>query len=223
MITKITLAILAAATIGLTVSWSTGQWESAQLKEIRKLQQEIQKTRETPSGEKTAEVGQQTSEAGQKTAEEEARDEVRREKLRREKWTEYREKVKELPEDQRKSVETEMRNQFLVRMEERIDRVLSLSPEERNSELDKQIDEWDKRRKKWQQEREAKQAANSGSNDTTGKSRWRTASTEQRNQWRRQMLAYTTPKQRAKFQEYRRLMNERRKERGMSEQRGYPF
>ena len=216
MITKITLAILAAAAIGLTVSWSTGTWESPQLKEIRKLQKEIQQTREKPSGEETAEVGQQT-------AEEEARNETRQETIRREKWAEYREKVKELPEDQRKSVETETRNQFLVRIEKRIDRVLLLPPGERNAELDKQIDEGDKRRKRWQQEREAKQSENNGSSKTTGNNRWRTASTEQRNQWRRQMLAYTTPKQRAKFQEYRRLMNHRRKERGMPERGGHPF
>jgi hypothetical protein len=203
MIAKISLAVVAVSAMGLTVAWATGFLENPQMKALDRLQAEIQQTLDKPPAD--------TVEA-----------EANRSAIRREKVAEYREKVQSLPEQQQEVAKSQMRKFFVSQFEKRIDRVLSLPPEERNAELDQQIDEWDERRKRWQQEREQK-AEKSDSQNKGGRahsrSSWRNSTPEQRSQWRRQLLANTTPQQRAKWQEYRRLMNQRRKERGLPESR----
>lgn len=225
---QITISAVALAAIGVAVTWVIIRREDPQLQEIRRLQGEIQQSVESPNGEQPD-------------------NQEDRDKVRREKMAEYWEKVGALPEEQRKSVQSQMRNYFITRMEQRIDRVLELPPEKRNAELDKQIDESDARRRRWQQQEQAEtksaevsgttsQASSSTTDDKqaeadkqqTNKSstrrhgHWRNASLEQRNEWRRRLLANTTPEQRAKWQEYRRLVNQRRKERNLPERRG-PF
>ena len=128
-----------------------------------------------------------------------------------------------------------MREMFVSRMEQRVDIVLALPPEQRDAELDKQIDEWDRRIAAWNKRRgqENKKQSGGGGGDNAGGSGvpqsagndkkktdrrrgWVNASKEQRDTWRRELLSRTTPQQRAKWHEYRRLMDERRKERGLS-------
>ena len=58
--------------------------------------------------------------------------------------------------------------------------------------------------------------AESAKKKSSGRRGWMNASKEQRDTWRRDLLSRTTPEQRAKWHEYRRLMDERRKERGLS-------
>lgn len=206
MIAKISFAVVAVSAVGLAVAWATGYLGNPQMEELHRLQEEIQQTLDKPP-EDTAEA------------------EADRSATRREKVAEYREKVRALPEDQQGVAQSQMRKFFVSQFEKRIDRVLSLPPEERNTELDQQIDEWDERRKRWQQEREQNTETSDSQNKggrAHSRSRWRNSTPEQRSQWRRQLLANTTPQQRAKWQEYRRLMNQRRKERGLP-QSGRPF
>ena len=157
------------------------------------------------------------------------------EERRVEKIFEYRDKLKSLPEKLQKVARDQMREMFVSRMEQRVDIVLALPPEQRDAELDKQIDEWDRRIAAWNKRRgqENKKQSGGGGGDNAGGSGvpqsagndkkktdrrrgWVNASKEQRDTWRRELLSRTTPQQRAKWHEYRRLMDERRKERGLS-------
>ena len=210
------------AIAGGLIIWSMRSSETPEWKEVQQLQKEIRTSMESDP--------EQSSES--------ETDKESREKIRWEKMAEYREKLNALPEKLQKAAKDQMRGMFVSRMEERIDRVLSLPPEERNEELDKQIDEWDRRIASWekrkQQENEkargdnGESQADSDSGNAGGKSAastkkksggrrgWMNASKEQRDTWRRDLLSRTTPEQRAKWHEYRRLMDERRKERGLS-------
>ena len=71
-----------------------------------------------------------------------------------EKMAEYRDKLESLPEKLQKAARDQMREMFVSRMQQRIDLVLSLPPDERDEELDKQIDEWDRRIAAWDKRKE---------------------------------------------------------------------
>ena len=217
------IAISGISIVGVLVVWGLASSETPEWKEMQQLQDEIRTSVESEREDKSDEANSNSD------------------TLRLEKMAEYREKLKALPEKLQKTAREQMRGMFVSRMEQRIDRVLSLPPEERNEELDKQIDEWDERIASWEKRKQQDnpksedkngdgQAGNAnGSGDSTKvtegekknsgghwRSRWANASKEQRDTWRRELLSRTTPEQRAKWHEYRRLMDQRRKERGLS-------
>ncbi len=209
------------AIIGVAVIWTITSSEPPEWKEVQQLQEELQTSMETdPDGSSESDTEKES-----------------RETRRWEKMAEYREKLNALPEKLQKAAKDQMRGMFVSRMEQRIDRVLSLPAEERDEELDKQIDEWDRRIASWEKRRQQENTADKGENGdnqannsgnaggtTAGNEKkksgrrrgWMNASKEQRDTWRRELLSKTTPEQRAKWHEYRRLMDERRKERGLS-------
>ena len=209
------------AIIGVAVIWTITSSEPPEWKEVQQLQEELQTSMETdPDGSSESDTEKES-----------------RETRRWEKMAEYREKLNALPEKLQKAAKDQMRGMFVSRMEQRIDRVLSLPAEERDEELDKQIDEWDRRIASWEKKRQQENTAAKGENGdnqannngnaggtTAGNEKkksgrrrgWMNASKEQRDTWRRELLSKTTPEQRAKWHEYRRLMDERRKERGLS-------
>ena len=211
------------AIAGGLIIWGLASSETPEWKEMQQLQDELRTSMESEREDNSDEAKEN------------------RETLRWGKMAEYREKLEALPEKLQKTAREQMRGMFVSRMEERIDRVLLLPPEERNEELDKQIDEWDRRlaargKRKPQDNPKSEdkngdgQAGNAdGNGDSTNaaesekkksgrhwRSRWANASKEQRDTWRRELLSRTTPEQRAKWHEYRRLMDQRRKERGLS-------
>ena len=210
------------AIAGGLIIWSMGSSETPEWKEVQQLQKEIRTSMESDP--------EQSSES--------KADKESRETLRWEKMAEYRKKLNALPEKLQKAAKEQMGGMFVSRMEQRIDRVLSLPPEERDEELDKQIDEWDRRIATWEKRKQEENTkarsensdsqAESGSGNggdkptestkkkSSGRRGWMNASKEQRDTWRRDLLSRTTPEQRAKWHEYRRLMDERRKERGLS-------
>ncbi len=209
------------AIIGVAVIWTITSSEPPEWKEVQQLQEELQTSMEADP-----------EDSSESDTEKESRETRRWEKM-----AEYREKLNALPEKLQKAAKDQMRGMFVSRMEQRIDRVLSLPAEERDEELDKQIDEWDRRIASWEKRRQQENTAAEGENDdnqannngnaggtTAGNEKkksgrrrgWMNASKEQRDTWRRELLSKTTPEQRAKWHEYRRLMDERRKERGLS-------
>lgn len=213
---------------GIVVVWRMQSEETAEWKEVQQLQEEIRASMR-------ADAEQNSVVDSPKSSTETVSEKERREELQMEKMAEYRDKLEALPEKLQKAAKAQMRNMFVSRMEQRIDRVLELPPEERDEELDKQIDEWDRRMAAWNKRRQQENtkqsgggggdnAGNDGSNQRkgaadkkkTGRRRgWMNASKEERDTWRRELLSRTTPEQRAKWHEYRMLIDERRKERGL--------
>lgn len=89
------------------------------------------------------------------------------------------------------------------RFESEYDRFMAMSPQERNKELDRRIDEMEKRNP-------GGRGAPFGGN----------ASPAQVDSFRKKMLDWTTPDQRAKFEDGMRMMNDRRKQRGLQPMMG---
>ena len=205
---------------GIAVIWVIQSEETPEWKEMQQLQEEI---RASMRADAEQNGDDESSESGTGTEAEKER----REELQMEKMAEYRDKLESLPEKLQKAARDQMREMFVSRMQQRIDLVLSLPPDERDEELDKQIDEWDRRIAAWNKRKEKQnEALRSGDGNSEGdkgadkkksgrRRGWTNASKEQRDTWRRELLSRTTPEQRAKWHEYRRLMDERRKERGL--------
>jgi hypothetical protein len=153
---------------------------------------------------------------------------------RRELREKLRDEIRKLPEAERDRLWQQGREQFRSQMQERIQEVLALPPAERTAALDKQINEFEKRRKERDSRRSERGserdrpgpgapsaggagAANGATAGTQGASNQPAGgrNPQDPNARRRRMLDNTTPQQRAQMAEYRRLMNERRKERGL--------
>ena len=205
---------------GVAIAWGLIGGEPPEWQEVQRIQEELRTSMQSDRENESAEVQE------------------KRKTVRWEKIEEYREKIETLPEQLQTKAREQMRNLFVSRMQQKIDLVLSLPPEERNEELDKQIDEWDRRVADWEKRREQQNAKVSEKKNTSeqetesnnsaeqngeksGKKKtarrhgwWSNASKEQRDTWRRELLSRTTAEDRAKWHEYRRLMENRRKERG---------
>lgn len=218
MKSKVAVILLATVAIGVGIAYATGLFsEDSQLTEVRELQKEIQ------NDFANAQDGDQASR-----------------EQRRAKFQELRKKTEALPEDQKQGIRKQMQNYFVARMSQRLDEFFELSREEQDAHLDERIDGMEQRRAEREEAREKERAdreAQSGQDAKTeaapadgqssagdGKGRrgrWSNMPKEERDRWRRDMLDVTTPAQRAKFMEYRRRLNERRKERGLPPSRGF--
>ena len=216
-------AVISAFVVtGIAVIWVIQSEETPEWREMQQLQEEIRASMQADA--EQTNVNESSESSAETEAEKERRDEFRMEKI-----AEYRDKIESLPEKLQKAARDQMREMFVSRMQQRIDLVLSLPPDERDEELDKQIDEWDRRIAAWDKRREKQneelrsggggsgEGNQGGDKKKSGRRRgWTNASKEQRDTWRRELLSRTTAEQRAKWHEYRRLMDERRKERGLS-------
>lgn len=132
---------------------------------------------------------------------------------RREQWAAWRQEIDKLSPEEREQFFASMRARMTQRMQEQMDRFFALSPEQQQAELDKQID----RMQRWEQ-RAAQRGGDGARRGGPPGFRGRGGDQldpEKRNEWRRRMLDGTTPKLRAQFTEFRRLMNERRQQRGL--------
>jgi hypothetical protein len=142
---------------------------------------------------------------------------------RRELWGQMRQAMEELPESARRGLWQERRAEFEQRMDDRMKKVLLLPSDQRAAEIDKQIDEMEERRKQWEQRRQQQAAGNGapGQNQNGGRQRGQgrqrpndpTGKVAMERTKRR--LDNSTPEQRALRDEYRRLLDTRRQQRGM--------
>lgn len=141
-----------------------------------------------------------------------------------------RQKVEALPANLRPQVERSGGSVFRSAMRQRIDAYFALPPAQRQAELDRQIKQEEMMRNAF--ETASKVAGFFGGGPQGGGDRGgqgggqgggppgggppQGASQEGVNKWRKQIIDSTTPEQRARYVEYRRAMDQRRKELGMS-------
>ena len=117
---------------------------------------------------------------------------------------------------------------MIKRREREMEKFFTLSPEEQQEKLDEQIDEEEKWREYAEQRRAEREAEKSTDGGTAQSDQaetqnaeprrrgpWSKFSDKDRERMRRMFMDSTSPETRARFQEYRRMMNERRKERGL--------
>lgn len=204
--------------VGLIVAWFLG-WISLgtdpRVAEIRQLQ---------------AETGGQFAETGPRTLAEATAAVTAMNTIRA--------KVEALPPHLRPQVEQQGRNTFRTAMRKRIDAYFTAPPEQRQAELDRQIDQEEMMRMAFEAGRAVtsmmgggQQAGPSGGGGSgqqqagqgVGQQQagppaggpTRSGSEEDRNRWRKTMIDSTTPEQRARYVEYRRAMEKRREQRGL--------
>ena len=138
---------------------------------------------------------------------------------RRKIHSEMRKQFEAMPEDQRRALMQEGRGQWQARMQKHMDEFFALPPDKQTAAIDKQIDEMEARRKRREQGRSGNQTAGKDNQRGRGWGGRRGSGGPQsenaRNERRKRMMANTTPEQRAKFQAYRKLVENRRKQRGL--------
>jgi len=139
-----------------------------------------------------------------------------------------RQKTEALPASLRPQVERSGGSMFRSAMRQRIDAYFALPPAKRQAELDRQIKQEEMMRNAF--ETASKVAGFFGGGPPGGGDRGgppgggggppgggppQGGSQEGVNKWRKQIIDSTTPEQRARYVEYRRAMDQRRKELGM--------
>lgn len=129
---------------------------------------------------------------------------------RRAKFTEYREQVKHLSDDQKWALSAPMREKQKAER----DRYFAMAPKEKTKYLDEQIDRSEKMRKEREQKQKA--APVNGGNRAGGPGGARPPlSPEDIEKRRKQFLDRTTPEERARADQFRKEMNDRRRQRGL--------
>jgi uncharacterized membrane protein YgcG len=144
-----------------------------------------------------------------------------------------RQKTEALPASLRPQVERSGGSVFRSAMRQRIDAYFALPPAKRQAELDRQIKQEEMMRNAFetagkvagffgggppgggQGGAQGGQGSGQGGGGPPGGGPPRGASQENVNKWRKGIIDSTTPEQRARYVEYRRAMDQRRKELGM--------
>jgi hypothetical protein len=141
---------------------------------------------------------------------------------------EIRQKTEALPPHLKPQVEQAAGDAFRNMFQARIDRYFSMPPEQRQAELDRQIDQQEMFRKAMEAGRTVATALGGGQNTGGGNATNQPGgppgagrSEEERNQWRKtRILDRTSPQERARFTEYIRALDARREQRGLTS--GWP-
>jgi hypothetical protein len=147
-----------------------------------------------------------------------------------------RQKVEALPPHLRPQAERSGSSVFRSAMRQRIDAYFTLPPAQRQAELDRQIKQEEMMRKAFEtagkvagffgggppgggqgasQGGSGGQGSGQGGGGPPGGGPPQNASQDSSNKWRKGIIDSTTPEQRARYVEYRRAMDQRRKELGM--------
>jgi len=145
---------------------------------------------------------------------------------RKARFAEYREQVKHLSADQKWELSAPMREKQKAEM----DRYFAMSPKDKLKYLDEQIDRSEKRRKEWEQK--AAQGKSGGgppggavfgggpggskTGIPGGPGKGSPPSTEEIEKRRKQFLDRTSPEERARTDQFRKDMNDRRRQRGLT-------
>ena len=159
---------------------------------------------------------------------------------------EWFQKFRDVPESYRDEVRREMGRLFSARERAATSSYFALPPAQRKAELDRRIKAEDARRQQWMAERAARSQNDRPGNPQTGPNagpgrgeaqrgagpqrgpsdqagRRRGPRTEDsRNEWMKRRIDASSPEERARRTEYRRAMNERREQLGLSPGRGGP-
>ncbi len=132
-------------------------------------------------------------------------------------FAEIRQKTEQLPPHLRPRVEEAAGNAFRSVFWARVDGYFGLPPQQRQAELDRQIDQQEIMRKAFEAGRLVMGALGGGqsSNQPADRTPSSSRSEDERNQWRKSMIDRTTPQERARFTEYTRALDARREQRGL--------
>lgn len=141
---------------------------------------------------------------------------------RRKQREEFRSQVEELSEEDRRELFQDWRKRSMERLEERVDNLLAMTEEERNEALDEMIDREEAMRERMQERRNnGESQGDRARGGDRGPRRRGGGDAQSRNERGREMLNATSPEFRAKMAEYRRLVKERRQERGLPDTGGF--
>jgi hypothetical protein len=193
---KLTLGVAATIVVGLLAAWAFGWFASSnyssdpQVAELEKLRDEtIVKQMQFPDSSRPAKSEAPSPEEQTQRANAEA----------------FRDKIGELSEEQRESFFERSMPLFIEKFSEqfnkRYDNLMAMTPDERRKELDKAIDQMEKR--------------GAGGGGPGGKGGPQRMDPQKMDEFRKKMLDWTTPDQRAKFENSIQMLNDRRKERGL--------
>ena len=125
----------------------------------------------------------------------------------------FGEKMKGLTDQQRQAFFQASAPIWMKMAEARMDQFLAMSPEEQKKELDRKIDEQLAREKN-------PQAGGGGPGGGWGGGKGGPPSPQRVDEFRKKMLDWTTPEQRAKFQSSMQMYQQRMKERGLEPKPG---
>jgi uncharacterized membrane protein YgcG len=138
-----------------------------------------------------------------------------------------RQKVEALPANLRPQAERSGGSVFRSAMRQRIDAYFKLPPAQRQAELDRQIKQEEMMRKAFETASSVagffgggppgggQGSGQAGGGGPPGGGPPQAPSQDRSNKWRKEIIDSTTPEQRARYVEYRRAMDQRRKELGM--------
>lgn len=200
MLKRSILGVAAVVLLGFLTAWAFGWFSSSKysndpkVAELEKLRDEtIVKQIQFPDNPPPAK--QETP-----SAEEQAQ---------RASAEQFRDKINDLSEEQRQSFFERSMPIFIEKMSEQFDKryekLMAMTPAERNKELDKAIDQMEKR-----------SAAGKGPGGKgPGGGGPPRMDPQKMDEMRKKMLDWTTPEQRAKFENSIQMLNDRRKERGL--------
>jgi hypothetical protein len=137
---------------------------------------------------------------------------------RKAKFTELRNEMKQLTDDQKWELSAPMRE----KQKREMDRYFALSPKERTQYLDEKIDSSEKMRKEWEKKVSQPKAGSSGGGPpgggggrSGGGNGGSPKSREVVEKARKARLDRTSPEERAQSDQFRKEMNDRRKQRGL--------
>jgi len=137
---------------------------------------------------------------------------------RRKAFQEFREEMEKLTPDQRDKMMRDNPPPFMRQMRQNVRDFFDLPPSERTKALDRQIDEFEKRRKQMEQ-RMGQGQGGPGGGPRGGFGGGGGGDPARQNDFRKRMLDNTTPQDRAMMSEYFREMQKRRQQRGLP---GFP-
>jgi hypothetical protein len=178
---RITLAVTAILLVMVGAAWALGMFHRTdpQVAELQQMRDQLFANRDVPREQR----GQQ--------------------------FTEFRQKLESLSEDQRREVWESGQQQFMQMAQKRMDEFFALSHEEQQKRLDEIIDRMVARQKERAQNPQADRGPGGG------RGGWQNMTEAQREQRSKERLDRTTPKMRAQFSQFRQMLNDRMAARGI--------
>lgn len=131
----------------------------------------------------------------------------------------FRQRMDTLTPQQREDFFDTNRDRWMQRAEERLNDFFAMSPADQDKRLDEIIDRMSQPREGRQQNNGGNPGARPG--DGRGPGNWGNMTEAQRDERAKRRLDHTSPKMRAQFTEFRKRLDDRAKERGISQLPGW--